>query len=111
MLNSQPTDKNDSLFSNTKLTDEIVMLKQIKLGLLLEQDYNESDKATFALVMSSYNTGERGGTIPLNISIERDKYEKTQNSLHILNAVSPAFTCSMSLAKHIVENELSDLNE
>ena len=25
-------------------TDEIVMLKQIKLGLLLEQDYNESDK-------------------------------------------------------------------
>ncbi len=39
------------------------------------------------------------------------KYEKTVNSLHILNAVSPAFTCSMSLAKYIVKNELTNLNE
>ena len=43
-------------------------------------------KATFALEMSSYNTGETGGIIPLNISVGRDKYEKTQNYQNIVNS-------------------------
>ena len=67
-------------------TDEIVMLKQIKLGLLLEQDYNESDKAKFVLEMFDYNTGGIGGTIPLNISVGRDNYKKTQNYQNIVNS-------------------------
>jgi L-2-hydroxyglutarate oxidase LhgO len=29
--------------------------------------------------------------------------EKGSNSLHVLNAVSPAFTCSLSFAKHVVD--------
>ena len=29
--------------------------------------------------------------------------EKTNNSLHLLNAISPAFTCSMAIADHIVK--------
>ena len=34
--------------------------------------------------------------------------EHTKNSTHILNAVSPAFTCSFSLAKHIVKEVLKN---
>ena len=69
--------------------DENVMLKQIKLGLLLEQDYNESDKAKFVLEMFDYNTGAIGGTIPLNIRNRkdgRDNYKKTQNYQNIANS-------------------------
>lgn len=34
-------------------------------------------------------------------------FEQTDNSLHILNAISPAFTCSMSMAKHLVNQVIS----
>ena len=66
-------------------TDEKVMFKQIKLGLLLEQDYDESDNATFAL-FTNYNTGEEGGIIPLNIRNRKDHYKKTQNYQNIANS-------------------------
>ena len=70
-------------------TDEIVMLKQIKLGLLLEQDYDESDKATFAFDILNYNIGETAGIIPLNIRNRKDgkdHYKKTQNYQNIVNS-------------------------
>ena len=35
--------------------------------------------------------------------------ESDNKSIHILNAVSPAFTCSMSFSKYIVENFISDI--
>ncbi len=32
--------------------------------------------------------------------------EKKENSIHILNSISPAFTCSMPFAEHVVDNYL-----
>lgn len=85
-----PVIKNLLAYIKSKgVTDEIVMLKQIKLGLLLEQDYNESDKAKFVLEMFDYNTGAIGGTIPLNIRNRKDgsdKLKKTQNYQNIVNS-------------------------
>ena len=33
-----------------------------------------------------------------------------ENSIHILNAVSPGMTCSMPFADHIIENYINKLN-
>ena len=33
-----------------------------------------------------------------------------ENSIHILNAVSPGMTCSMPFADHIIENYVNKLN-
>jgi hypothetical protein len=39
--------------------------------------------------------------------LEMDFYvEQGENATHILNAVSPAFTCSQSFANHVVETYL-----
>ena len=34
-------------------------------------------------------------------------YEKKENSIHILNAISPAFTSSFSLADYIIDNVMN----
>jgi (S)-2-hydroxyglutarate dehydrogenase len=33
--------------------------------------------------------------------------KRTENSLHLLNSISPAFTCSMAVAKHVVDTHFS----
>ncbi len=32
--------------------------------------------------------------------------KKTSSSLHVLNAISPAFTCGFAFAEHLVTNEI-----
>ena len=58
------------------------------------------------------NTGIRAQLINTKTKkLEMDfKFEGDQNSFHILNAVSPAFTCAEPFSKLIVENIKSKLN-
>ena len=70
-----------------KVRDKLIILNQIKLGLLLEQDYQETDKTKYFLYYPEYNTGIAGGIIPLNIEVRgEEKPRKTQNYYNIANS-------------------------
>jgi L-2-hydroxyglutarate oxidase len=47
----------------------------------------------------------KGNKLEMDFIVERD-----ENSTHILNAVSPAWTCALSFAKYIYSNLMHNKN-
>lgn len=74
--------------------------------------YRDAAKLVKGLVRSDLMTSHKVGIRPQLIHWPTKELvmdflvKKTENSLHLLNAISPAFTCSMAIAKQVVESFL-----
>jgi len=95
---------NKDHFRSVALTE---MIKATKIGF-----FQEAKRLVKKLSISDLNTGRNPGIRAQLIDIKSMKLINDflvlpgNNSTHVLNAVSPAFTCSLSFSKHVV----SDLN-
>ena len=55
-------------------------------------------------LIPSAKVGIRPQLVRRSGELEMDfRIEQTDNSLHVLNAISPAFTCSLSFAETIID--------
>jgi (S)-2-hydroxyglutarate dehydrogenase len=72
--------------------------------------YNDASKLVKGLKYSDLKPTSKVGIRPQLIHWPTKKLvmdflvERTENSLHVLNAISPAFTCSMAVSKQLVES-------
>jgi len=80
-------------------------VKATKIGF-----FREAKRLVKKLSISDLNTGRNPGIRAQLIDTNSMKLINDflvlpgNNSTHVLNAVSPAFTCSLSFSKHVVSN-------
>ena len=79
---------------------------------ILEYLYQDAKKLVQHLDKKQLQSTQKVGIRPQLIHWPSKKlvmdflFETTPNSLHVLNAILPAFTCSMAMAKDLVTNIL-----
>lgn len=88
----------------------MLALKELKKSFSKKAVVEEVQKLVEHLELKDlkpYPAGIRAQLVRKDGTLVDDLYiERTKNSLHILNAVSPALTCSLSFAHYIVQNIL-----
>ena len=79
---------------------EIIKLASVMFKGLEQSSYNKWGKPGIRAQLMNIRTKK----------LEMDfKYEGDDNSFHVLNAVSPAFTCSMPFADYLVEQIITKI--